>query len=53
MIRAQHFFSGNKNTVDTVPHICITDTVIERVQESKVLGLKYMYLHMRRNLEYT
>ena len=32
-------FSRTKNNADTVPHICINDTLIERVQEYKVLGL--------------
>ncbi len=31
-------FSITKNNVDTVPRICINDTRIESVQESKVLG---------------
>ncbi len=32
-------FSRTKNNVDTVPRMCINDTLIERVQESKVLGV--------------
>ncbi len=32
-------FSRTKNNVDTVPRIYINDTLIERVQENKVLGV--------------